>query len=140
LFFHLHDNVWTQPLPVYFTAFLGPVVGSSDAAVRMPSVIVAALDAALIHLVAARLFGRGSLALLGAALLALAPLHFIHGRLALGAVYPVAFILPQHSVRADHLQRHGQRSPDCSGMRWLLRAATVVVSFLVALEIALSRS
>jgi hypothetical protein len=50
LFVHLHDNVWTQPLPVYFTALLGPVVGSSDAAVRMPSVIVAALDAALIYL------------------------------------------------------------------------------------------
>jgi 4-amino-4-deoxy-L-arabinose transferase-like glycosyltransferase len=93
LFFHLHDNVWTQPLPVYFMALMRPVVGSSEAAVRVPSVIVAALDVALIYLVAARLFGRGSLALLGAALLTLAPLHFIHGRLALGAVYPVAFIL-----------------------------------------------
>ena len=93
LFFHLHDNVWTQPLPVYVMALLRPVVGSSEAAVRVPSVVVAALDVALIYLVAARLFERGGRALLGAALLALAPLHFIHGRLASGAVYPVAFIL-----------------------------------------------
>jgi hypothetical protein len=31
LFFHVHDNVWTQPVPVYFTALLLPVVGSSNA-------------------------------------------------------------------------------------------------------------
>jgi 4-amino-4-deoxy-L-arabinose transferase-like glycosyltransferase len=116
LFFHLHDNVWTQPLPVYFTALLRPVVGSSDAAVRMPSVIVAALDAALIYLVAAQLFGRRSLALLGAALLALAPLHFIHGRLALGAVYPVAFILAWLFFLAEFVRYKES---------WLLFAATL---------------
>ena len=27
LFFHLHDNVWTQALPVYFMALLRPIVG-----------------------------------------------------------------------------------------------------------------
>jgi 4-amino-4-deoxy-L-arabinose transferase-like glycosyltransferase len=116
LFFHLHDNVWTQPLPVYFTALLRPVVGSSDAAFRVPSVIVAALDVALIYLVAARLFGRESLALLGAALLALAPLHFIHGRLALGAVYPVAFILAWLFFLAEFVS---------SKDSWLLFAATL---------------
>jgi 4-amino-4-deoxy-L-arabinose transferase-like glycosyltransferase len=116
LFFHLHDNVWTQPLPVYFTALLRPVVGSSDAAFRVPSVIVAALDVALIYLLAARLFGRGSLALLGAALLALAPLHFIHGRLALGAVYPVAFILAWLFFLAEFVS---------SKDSWLLFAATL---------------
>jgi len=93
LFVHLRDNVWTQPLAVYFTALLLPIVGSSASGVRVPSAIIAALDVALIYLLAGRLFGRASLAWLGAALLALAPLHFIHGRLASGAVYPVVFIL-----------------------------------------------
>jgi 4-amino-4-deoxy-L-arabinose transferase-like glycosyltransferase len=64
LFFHLHDNVWIQPLPVYFTALVLTAIGPSDATARVPSVIVAAIDAVLIYCVAARLFRRGSFAVL----------------------------------------------------------------------------
>ncbi len=93
LYFHVRGNVWTPPLPVYFTLLVMTMIGMPEWGARLPSVVVAAIDVALIYLIAARLFKRESLALLAAALLALTPSHFIHGRLALASVYPVPFIL-----------------------------------------------
>jgi 4-amino-4-deoxy-L-arabinose transferase-like glycosyltransferase len=93
LFFRVHDNVWTAPLPVYFTALLAWVGLLPAWGARFPSVLIAAINVALTYVLAVRLFGGRGLALLAAALLALTPAHFIHGRLALASVYPVSFVL-----------------------------------------------
>ena len=92
LFFHVRDNLWTTPLPVYFTALLF-ALGLPESAARFASVLVAVIDVVLLFVVARRVFGRDSLGLLASALLALAPLHFIVGRLALASIYPIAFLL-----------------------------------------------
>jgi 4-amino-4-deoxy-L-arabinose transferase-like glycosyltransferase len=93
LYFHLHDNVWAQPVAVYVTALFLKTIGLNESSVRLTSVVVAAIDVALIYIVAARLFGSEGLALIAGALLLLTPSHFIHGRLAVASIYPVALIL-----------------------------------------------
>ena len=93
LYFHVRDNQWAQPLPIYVTALSVMAAGSSQWSLRLPSVFVAIVDIVLIYLVAQSLFDRASLPFIAAGLLAVAPAHFIHGRLALPDVYPLPFVL-----------------------------------------------
>ena len=93
LYVRLHDNVWTPPLPVYATVLFLTAIGLSEPTLRLPSVVMAAVDVALVYGVARQLFGRTGLALTAAALLILTPSHFMFGRVALASVYPIAFVL-----------------------------------------------
>src|SRR5262249_31582511 len=89
LVFRLRDNVWTPPVPVYATALVVTARRASVSVVRVPAALVAAIDVALMFAVARRLFGARGLAAAAAALIALTPSHFIHGRLAMASIYPV---------------------------------------------------
>ncbi len=87
------EDVWFHPAVVYFSAPFLKVLPLSEWTVRLPSVVIAVIDVALMYLLAKRLFGRPRPALLAALLLALTPAHFIHGRLAMDYLYPVPFVL-----------------------------------------------
>ena len=87
------ENVWFHPVVVYFTALFLVVLPVSESAIRLPSVFAGLTNIILIYLIAKRMFGRGRLALLASALLALTPAHFIHSRLAMDYLYPVPFVL-----------------------------------------------
>jgi 4-amino-4-deoxy-L-arabinose transferase-like glycosyltransferase len=87
------ENVWFQPVLVYFTAMFLTVLPVSEWTARLPSVVVALADVALMYFIARRVFNRERSALLAAVLLALTPAHFIHGRIAMDYLYPLPFVM-----------------------------------------------
>ena len=93
LYFHIYSTVWYQPVIVYLMAAFFAVLPVAEWSVRLPTVLVAIIDIALVAVLARRLLGSGRAALLAAALLTLTPSHFIHGRLACDYLYPVPFVL-----------------------------------------------
>jgi 4-amino-4-deoxy-L-arabinose transferase-like glycosyltransferase len=96
VYFHMApigENVWFQPVIEYFTAPFFWVLPITEWAVRIPSVIVGAIDVVLAYFVALRLFGEVRWAVVPAVLLALTPSHFIHSRVAMDYLYPVPFVL-----------------------------------------------
>lgn len=86
-------NVWFHPAVVYLTALFLTILPLTEFTARLPSVAVALVDVALMYFVARRLFRSHRLGLIAAALLALTPSHFMHGRVAMDYLYPVPFVL-----------------------------------------------
>ena len=86
-------NVWFHPMVVYAMALSLKVLPLSEAAVRLPSVLIGVTDVILIYFIGVRIFRSERWALLAAALLALTPSHFMHSRLAMDYLYPVPFVL-----------------------------------------------
>jgi 4-amino-4-deoxy-L-arabinose transferase-like glycosyltransferase len=84
---------WFTPAIFYFTALFLKVRHLSEHVVRLPTVFVGVADVVLVYAVGRRIFERGSYAAFAAALLALAPAHFMLSRYALDYVYPLPFIL-----------------------------------------------
>lgn len=82
-----------DPVMIYVTALGLRLLPLSDAAMRLPTALIGVLSALLMLPVATRLYGRPSMGLVAAALLALTPAFFMHSRLALSIVYPVPFFL-----------------------------------------------
>ncbi len=96
MYFQMPDigpSVWFHPFLVYWTAPLLKLLPFSEATVRLATVLIGAANIVLTYLAGTRLFRRSDLALLGAALTALTPVHFIHSRLAMDYLHPVPFIL-----------------------------------------------
>lgn len=87
------ENVWFHPAIVYTMVPFMKLLPMTEAAIRLPSVFVGAIDLVLTYLIATRLFKSERWALLAAALLALTPAHFIHSRMAMDYLYPVPFVL-----------------------------------------------
>ena len=87
------ENVWFHPAIVYAMAPFLAVLPLSEAAIRLPSVVVGLIDLVLVFIIARRLFDSDRWALAAAALLALTPSHFIHSRMAMDYLYPVPFVL-----------------------------------------------
>ena len=84
LYFRMHNlgpNVWFHPLIVYVTAVFLWFLPFTEAAFRFPTTVVATLNVVLMYFVARRLFGTERWAFVAAALLAMTPAHFLHGRL-----------------------------------------------------------
>jgi len=105
LYFQIVDTVWYHPVIVYVLALFLRVLPLTEAAVRLPTAILAVVNVALIVLVAKRIFKSDRIALTAGALLALTPAHFIHGRLACDYLYPVPFILTWLLCLAAYLER-----------------------------------
>ena len=87
------ENVWFHPAIVYATAPFLLVLPFTEWVIRLPSVLVAALNVLLIYLVAFRVFRVHRHAWLAAALMAMTPAHFINSRIAMDYVYPLPFVL-----------------------------------------------
>ncbi len=96
LYFHMPsigENVWFHPMIVYFSALFLKVLPFSEWSVRFPSAVVGTIDVFLIYVVSFRLMRSRLYALIAAALLALTPAHFIHGRVEMDYLYPIPFVL-----------------------------------------------
>jgi len=84
---------FATPLNIYTTAMflkLGPL---TESMIRLPSVLIGALNVALVFLVARKILVGNGLASIAAAILMLTPAHFIHSRLATDHIYVVAIML-----------------------------------------------
>jgi 4-amino-4-deoxy-L-arabinose transferase-like glycosyltransferase len=92
LYFPVLRGYWAQPLVVYFTALFLKLLPLSETAIRLPTVMVGVADVVLMYLAARRLFNREDVAVVAAGMLALTPSHFLNGRLAVDALYPLPFI------------------------------------------------
>jgi 4-amino-4-deoxy-L-arabinose transferase-like glycosyltransferase len=101
----LGDDVWFCPVLVYVTAAFLKVVPLSEIAVRLPSVVVGALDVVLIFFLARLLFDDDRWAWFSAVVLAMTPAHVIHSRLAFDFIYPLPFVLSWLIGLAHYLRR-----------------------------------
>lgn len=118
LYFRMHnlgENVWFHPLIVYVTAVFMWFLPFTEAAIRFPMTVVATLNVVLMYFVARRLYGSERWAFFAAALLAMTPAHFLHGRLAFDFICPLPFVLTWLLCLLKYLD---------SGRPWLLFAAT----------------
>lgn len=94
VYFQLENTFnWYQPMAVYWSALVLLFAPLSDAAIRLPTVLVAVANVVLTFFVARRLTGSVAWAVIAALLLMLTPAHFIHSRLAMDYVYPLPFLL-----------------------------------------------
>jgi 4-amino-4-deoxy-L-arabinose transferase-like glycosyltransferase len=93
LYFQMSENVWFQPVLVYFTGLFLTVLPLSESAVRLPSAVLGTIDVVLVYLIGRRMFKRELPAVSAAVLLGLTPAHFIHSRLAMDYIYPVPFVM-----------------------------------------------
>ena len=89
----LGDRAWYQPAIIYLGALVLQVLPASEAAFRVPTALVATLDALLMFFVARRLFKSERWAWVAAMLLAATPTHFLLGRVAFDFLFPLPFIL-----------------------------------------------
>ncbi len=112
---HLGENVWFHPIIVYVTAFFMWFLPVTEPAFRFPTTVVATLNVVLMYFVARRLFGTERWAFFAAALLAMTPAHFLHGRLAFDFIYPLPFVLTWVLCLLTYLD---------TGRPWMLFAAT----------------
>lgn len=94
VYFQLENTFnWYQPMAVYWSALVLLIAPLSDAAIRLPTVLIAVANVVLLFFVTRRLTNSVAWASLAAVLLMLTPAHFIHSRLAMDYVYPLPFLL-----------------------------------------------
>jgi len=110
MYFQVYENAWYQPLLVYWGALFRLVLPLSDAAVRVPTAVVGAIDVVLIYAIGLRLFRDRRWAVLGAVLLATTPPHFILGRVVMDYIYPVPFALGWLLAMLVYLETHSLRA------------------------------
>ena len=93
VYFQMDNVIWFHPLGVYLPSLAFQFLPVSIAALRLPSAVIGVGDVVLIYFLARRVLGYHWLSLLAAALLGIAPAHFIHSRLALDYLFPTPFVL-----------------------------------------------
>ena len=62
LYFQMSENVWFQPVLVYFTGLFLTVLPLSESAVRLPSAVLGTIDVVLVYLIGRRMFMEVALA------------------------------------------------------------------------------
>ncbi|HUQ86920.1 MAG TPA: glycosyltransferase family 39 protein [Vicinamibacterales bacterium] len=92
LFFHVRDEHWRQPLGVYANAAVR-VVGGDDMSGRLVSVVVGAINVALVFLIAQAMTGRTIVAIFAAVVLMFTPAHWSIAQLGTDAIFPAPLVL-----------------------------------------------
>jgi hypothetical protein len=92
LFFHLREEHWLQPIGVYANAAVR-AIGGDDVSGRIASVVVGAINVALVFLIAHLLTGRGLVGIFVAAILMFTPAHWSIAQLGTDAIFPVPLVL-----------------------------------------------
>lgn len=82
-----------DPALIYVTALGLKVLPFTEAGARTPTALVAVLNVALMFFAARAIFQSTSAGVAAALMLALAPIHFIRGRLLLSPLYSIPFVL-----------------------------------------------
>lgn len=86
-------SIGRDPVYIYATALVLQFVPLSESALRLPSVIAAAITVGLVVIAASEFFGSVTLGVMAGGLLALTPTMFIHGRQALSVIHPLPFVI-----------------------------------------------
>ena len=111
VYFQLESTInWYQPMAVYWSALVLSVIPLSDAAIRIPTVLVGVADVVLMFFVARQLTKSVAWAAVAAVLLMLTPAHFIHSRIAMDYVYPLPFVLAWLLLILKYLERPAART------------------------------
>jgi hypothetical protein len=92
LFFHLRDEHWLQPIGVYANAAVR-AIGGDDVSGRIASVVVGAINVALVFRIAHLLTGRWLVGIFAAAILMFTPAHWSIAQLGTDAIVPVPLVL-----------------------------------------------
>jgi hypothetical protein len=92
LFFHLRDEHWVQPIGVYANAAVR-AIGGDDVSGRIASVVVGAINVALVYLIAQLLTGRTLVGIFAAVILMFTPAHWSIAQLGTDAIVPVPLVL-----------------------------------------------
>ncbi len=92
LFFHVRDEHWRQPIGVYINAAVR-AIGGDDMSGRIASVVVGAINVALVFLIAHLLTGRALVGTFAAAILMFTPAHWSIAQLGTDAIFPVPLVL-----------------------------------------------
>jgi 4-amino-4-deoxy-L-arabinose transferase-like glycosyltransferase len=93
VYFQMDASVWFHPIGVYLPALAFKLFSVSITALRTPTAVVGTLDVVLCYLLARRMGFPHWTAVMGGALLAVQPAHFIHSRMAVDYLFPVPFVL-----------------------------------------------
>ena len=91
VYVHVVGSYWLTAAVMYLGAIVQRLMPLSEVSARLPAVMMGAIDVLLMYVAARRIFERRDLALVAAALLAMTPAHFIHSRLGVDHLFPVAF-------------------------------------------------
>jgi len=92
LFFQVSAGEWLQPLPVYATSVVN-MIGGGDASARVATVVIAAVNVALVFLCARVLFDVRYAGIIAALLLMMTPAHVGFGRSGTDAIVSMPFVL-----------------------------------------------
>ena len=134
-----------DPLWVYINAGLMKVWPFSEGLIRAPSAVAGMVDVGLMFLVVYRLFGSIPVATIAAALLALAPAHFIQSRIGTSQIAPVSFMLAWLWCLLGFLKSHRLRDLYMAtaalgfGVYSYLAAAFMMPLYLAATIVVLRR-
>ena len=90
---YVSGTFFATPVNIYVTALFLRLFHVSEVMIRLPTVMMALANVALVFLIARRLFAGLGLPMLAAAILALTPAHFINGRLGTDHMYLVTVTL-----------------------------------------------
>jgi 4-amino-4-deoxy-L-arabinose transferase-like glycosyltransferase len=99
------SEMWFQPFLMYAAAASVAVFGLTEGTIRLPMALAGIVDVVLVYFIARLLFNRESVAIAAAVLMALAPAHFIHGRVAMDFQAPLPFMLAWLLCLLSYLRR-----------------------------------
>jgi 4-amino-4-deoxy-L-arabinose transferase-like glycosyltransferase len=144
MYFQMEASVWFHPVGVYLPALAFKLWEVSSTALRTPMALVGVLDVVLIYFIALRMFRHHAQALVAGALLATAPAHFIHSRMAVDYLLPTPFVLGWCLLllraldRRSHVLMFAATSMLGAGCYSYIAAAALMPMFLVVTLAVLS--
>lgn len=109
LFFQVAGGYWATPVSIYVTAAMLTILPLTETVVRMPNVIIGALDVGLVYLLTLRISKSQVQALVAAVLFALTPAHLIHARMAGDLIYPLPFLLASLLCLTEYFEKGDRR-------------------------------
>ena len=140
LFFQVSGEDWLQPGAVYLTA-AARHIGGGDASARLATVIVAAINIALVFLCARRVFASRLAGALAPLLLLATPAHIMFGRSGTDALFTIPFVLLWLLALLCHWESGTTGSIIAAGAAlgagvYMNRAAPLTMGFLLMLSVA----
>lgn len=125
------SDMWFQPLLMYSSAAAVRLFGLDEGTIRLPMAIAGVADILLVFLIGRRLFKNDLLAIAAAALLAFAPAHLIHARVAMDFQAPLPFMLGWFLCVLLYLEHGRGRDLFLAGVALGLGLYTYIASYMI---------